>query len=102
MLKLKGETMEVSDMVEKGAAVFADAEEAAFKIKREFRGLRKLFEAARDAGVIGSLQCQELASECDALATEFDANLWALHRKLTLIAQEKGVDLPAPRSGGDR
>lgn len=90
----------MEEHIQSGAAIFADAEDAARKIKEEFRGLRKIFEAIRDAGLIGALECQAAAGECDALATRFEADLWALHRKLTLRAQDLGIDLPATRDGG--
>ncbi len=36
----------------------------------------------------------------DSLVTQFEADLFALHRKLTVRAQELGVDLPTVMSGG--
>lgn len=92
--------MEVSEAVGLGAEVFADAESKARKIKERFRELRKVFEAVRDAGHIGALECQELASDLDAFATAFEAGVWARHSRLTRRCQELRIDLPQPKSGG--
>lgn len=92
--------MDVQQAVEKGAAIFADVEGQARAIKMQMRELRKVFEAIRDAGAAGALETQEAACEADALATRFEADVWALHCKLTLSAQAKGIDLPATRDGG--
>lgn len=92
--------MDVQQAVAEGAEIFADVEAQARAIKMRMRGLRKVFEAIRDTGAAGSLETQESACECDALATQFEADVWALHRKLTLSAQAKGIDLPATRDGG--
>lgn len=92
--------MDVQQAVAAGAAIFEDVEGQARAIKMRMRELRKVFEAIRDAGVAGSLETQEAATACDALATQFEADVWALHRKLTLSAQAKGIDLPQTRSGG--
>jgi hypothetical protein len=98
MLDRKGKTME--EHIQTGANIFAEAEDAARKIKANFRTLRKVFEAVRDVGHIGALECQEAATTADALATQFEADVWALHRRYTLRAQELGIDLPATRDGG--
>lgn len=90
-------TME--ELIQDGATKFANAESAARAIKYDFRAMRKTFEAVRDAGHIGALECAEAACAADALATQFEADLWAMHRKLTLRAQELGIDLPALRDG---
>jgi hypothetical protein len=98
--RTKGLTMaEIQEMVQKGADIFEKAENRARTTKAQFRSLRKMFETIRDGGVVGALECQALAGECDALATQFEADVWALHRKLTLRAQELGIDLPT-RDGG--
>ena len=90
----------MEEQIQTGANIFAEAEDAARLIKANFRSLRKVFEAVRDAGHIGALECQEAATTADTLATTFEANVWALHRKLTLRCQELGIDLPATRDGG--
>lgn len=93
-------TMEVSEAVEKGAEIFANAERRARKTKEEFRELRAVFEAVRDAGHIGALECQELASDLDAFATAFEAGVWARHSRLTKRCRELGIDLPETLDGG--
>lgn len=86
--------------VKRGAEIFEKAEESARHIKAEFRELRKVFASIRDEGHIGGLECEALSGEADALATKFEADLYAMHSRLTKRAQELGIDLPAPRSGG--
>lgn len=92
--------MTTEDAVAKIAKVFGDAEAEALKIKAGMRANRKAFEAIRDEGVIGALECETLSGACDVLATRFEVDLFALHRALTVRAQELGIDLPQPRSGG--
>ena len=92
--------MDVSEAVAQGAATFADAEDSARKIKKTFRDLRSVFEAIRDGGHIGSLECQALSGDADALATKFEADVWAMHAHLTRRCEALGIELPQPRSGG--
>lgn len=94
--------MTTEEAVAKGASIFEEAEQRAHWIKRNFRDLRDVFEAIRDGGHIGGLETQALASEADALATQFEASVYRLHANLTARAKELGIDLPAPRSGGGR
>lgn len=94
--------MEVHEIIEALAADFAKSEDEARRQKVRARRARKHFEALRDAGVIGFLECQTIAGGYDALVTQFDADLYALHRRLTQRAQELGVDLPSTMGGGDR
>lgn len=91
--------MDTGEAVRLGAEIFADAEAKAAKIRKAFRQLRDMFETIRDEGHIGGLECGAMACECDALATRFEADVWALHSKLTKRAQELGIDLPL-RDGG--
>lgn len=97
---MKGRKMEVAEAVARGAEIFEGAELRAHWIKRHFRDMREVFEAIRDGGVIGGLECQALAGEVDTLATKFEADVYAIHARLTARAKDLGVDLPAPRSGG--
>jgi len=92
--------MSVETAVQKLANIFEEAEQHARDTKEDFRAMRKMLEEIRDAGVIGGLECQQLAGEADALATQFEASVWDMHRRWTVRAQELGVDLPQPRSGG--
>lgn len=96
----KGIAMSVEQAVQDGAAIFAKAEDRARQTKTAFRKLRKLLETVRDARIIGALECQAIACEADAVATRFEADIWAMHRQLTLRAQELGIDLPQTRDGG--
>lgn len=97
----KGIAMSVEDAVQEGAAIFAKAEDRARVTKAGFRKLRKIIETIRDAGHIGALECQAVAGEADALATQFEADIWAMHRRFTLRAQDLGIDLPpVTRDGG--
>lgn len=98
----KGRKMTVEEAVAKGAEIFDGAEQRAHWIKRQFRDLREVFEAIRDGGHIGGLETQALAGEADALATDFEAAVYRMHAALTKRADELGIDLPAPRSGGGR
>ncbi len=92
--------MTVEEAVAKGAEIFAEAEQRAHWIRKNFRDLREVFEAVRDGGHLGGLETQALAAQADALATSFEAQLYTMHADLTRRAQEAGVDLLAPRSGG--
>lgn len=94
--------MNTSDAVAEAADIFDKAEQRARTTKMQFRQLRKLFEAIHDDGHGGGLEVQAISGECDALATKFEADLWALHAKLTARARELGIDLPQLRDGGDR
>jgi len=94
--------MTVEEAIAAGAGAFDRAETRARETKEEFRRMRKTFEVVRDAGRIGALECQALAGAADALATQFEADVWAMHRDLTMRAQELGIDLPVIAGGGDR
>jgi hypothetical protein len=96
----KENRMTVEEAVAKGADTFAQAEQRAHWIKKNFRDLREVFEAIRDGGMIGGLETQALASEADALATVFEADIYRLHAELTARAKELGIDLPSIESGG--
>lgn len=91
--------MEVARAVEKGANIFADAEDAAQRITDDFRDLSEIFESINEAGHIGGLEARALTLECQALALQFKADVYALHARLVKRAQELGIDLPQ-RDGG--
>ena len=65
MLDRKGKTME--EHIQTGANIFAEAEDAARKIKANFRTLRKVFEAVRDAGHIGALDWLKLTANIEGM-----------------------------------
>lgn len=92
--------MTTQDSVQAMADAFESAEQSARQIKEDFRTFRKHLSVIRDEGHIGGLECQALAGEADALATQFEADLYAMHRRWTVRAGELGIDLPQPRSGG--
>lgn len=91
--------MNTREAVQELADLFAELEAHAIKAKARARGSRKCFEAIRDEGHIGDLECQSLASQFDKLATDHEAALWAMHSDLTKRAKELGIDLPQ-RDGG--
>lgn len=92
--------MTVEEAVELGATTFANAETAAKEIRKTFRDLKPVFETIRDAGHIGGLESLALTTRCDALATQFVADLYDLHAELTEKAKAAGIDLPVIASGG--
>jgi hypothetical protein len=95
----KDNRMSVEEAVAKGAEIFEGAEQRAHWIKKNFRDLREVFEAVRDGGHLGGLETQAMATEADALATQFEADVYSMHALLTERAKELGIDLPQ-RSGG--
>lgn len=95
----KDRRMDVAEAVAKGAEIFEGAEQRAHWIKKNFRDLREVFEAVRDGGHLGGLETQALATEADALATDFESQVYAMHAGLTERAKALGIDLPQ-RSGG--
>lgn len=92
--------MTVEEAVEAGATAFADAETKAKSIKHAFRDLKEVFETVRDGGHIGGIECLALTAQCDALATNFLADLYSLHYDLVERAKSAGIDLPSIESGG--
>lgn len=100
--KAKEHRMTVEEAVAKGAEIFDGAEERAKWVRKNFRDLKEVFETVRDGGFLGGIETQALVSEADALATQFVADVYALHARLTEKAKEAGIDLPAPMSGGGR
>ncbi len=94
--------METADAVQKIADAYADAEEGASKAKRAFAGAKDAWQALVDNGVIGNLEMQKRMRRLNAIAVQFEADLYALHSDDTERARELTVDLPQPRSGGGR
>ena len=100
--------MNIEDAVQQGSDIFADAESAAMGIVTSFRALRPIFETVRDAGpqengkYLGSITCARLASRADALATNFLADIFALHDQIVELAKEIGIEdlIPEQRDGG--
>lgn len=100
MLRIKDSQMTTQDAVQAGAAIFADVEAKARSVKDQFRSLRKILETINANGDSGALDTQAFAAEADALATQFEADIWDMHRRMTRKAEELGIDLPALREGG--
>lgn len=94
--------MTPNEAVAKIAETYADAEEAAQRLATRFKNCDDAWEALRDGGVIGGLEMQMRHRRLVALTTALQAELYAYHVDDTRRAQELGVDLPAPRSGGGR
>jgi len=90
------------EAVQKIADAMADAEGKAGSIRQSIRATKDAWEALRDGAVIGALEMQARFRGLDALATEFEANLFVSHAEMTRRAQELGVDLPGVFGGGGR
>lgn len=94
--------MDTNEAVQKIADAYATAEEGAGAGKHAFAGAKDAWQALVDNGVIGNLEMQRRMRRLNALAVQFEADLFALHSDDTERARELGVDLPEPRSGGGR
>ena len=95
----------VRDFIAKAAEAFADAEEKANAAYKAASALPELADEARKLGLVGYLQANRAKNDLRAAAGDLAAGMagiFAVHREGTLEAQEKGIDLPAPRSGGGR
>jgi hypothetical protein len=84
------EAAEAFAVYEKANAVFESLDMRGF--------LKTLYEA----GKIGYLEYQGRAAEFEAMVSSHAAETFAMHRELTVRAQDLGIDLPQPRGGGDR
>jgi hypothetical protein len=99
----KRKELTVEEYVAKAAAAFADAEEKVNAAYKAVQALPPLADEARELGLVGFLQSMRAKNDLRAAAGDVAgglAKVFAVHREGTLIAQEKGVDLPAPRDGG--
>ncbi len=108
--------MTLEEAMEAGAATFDAAEQRAKEIRnlamitrQEFADLKEVFQAVRDAGHLGGIECAAIIAKCNALAATSEANaiqhiadVYSVHADLTDRAKEEGIDdlLPAPASGG--
>lgn len=92
------------EAVARGAKLMAEAEKASQTVQARMLALPKVFNIVRDGVVgMGALEAQALGAEAKALAglaANLEAELVEFHRRLTARAQELGIDLPQPRSGG--
>ena len=91
--------MTTQEAVAQGAELFANAEEALAALAA---ALPKILATARDENHIGGIECIMLTAEACGDVNMALGIVATLHSRLTKLAQEKGVDIPAPRSGGGR
>ena len=91
----------MSDFVAETAQKFAGAEDAVNAAYNAALKLPPLMKDAREVGLVGFLQSERAKNDLRAAAGKIAdglALILAVHREGTLVAQEKGVDLPQPRS----
>ena len=91
--------MTTEEAVAKGANLFANAEEALTELAS---ALPKILATIRDEGHLGGIEYIRLTADACSDVQEALFIIAGLHEKLTAIAQERGIDLPQPRSGGGR
>ncbi len=97
----------IEQAVQEIADFYSDAEQKAANIVSGANALKGAWEYLAthapegDANnVIGGIESLNRSHRLRALATEFRAELYRFHADDTARAQERGVDLPAPMSGG--
>ena len=93
----------LKELVQKGAAACAEAEEYLERAREKILALQSFPAEGRTLGMIGYLESQALKSQILAMAgmvADTESKLYTMHRRATDIAQEHGVDLPATRDGG--
>jgi hypothetical protein len=94
--------MTTETAVSAAAAIMAELETLAHTAKTKCRDLRPLFKEINDNGDAGLLVTRSMSSKADALGTQFEADVWALHAELTELAKARGIDLPSTEGGGGR
>lgn len=92
----------VEEAVSAGAAIFADVEDALEGVAAKLRSLKGVFDAVAAGGHLGGIEAAALSLRARAMGVKMLADVFELHAQLTERAKEKGIDLPAPRSGGGR
>jgi hypothetical protein len=97
--KERSMAMTTEEAVAKGAELFANAEDSLTAL---VSALPKILATARDAGLLGGIECIRLTADACGDVNEALFIIAGLHERLTAEAQGKGVDVPAPRSGGGR
>lgn len=95
-------TMSTPDAVAAIAAVFTDAETKALAIRHAVRDAKEAFKDINTNGDVGFLEATKFATQFDALATQFVADLYTLHSAMTVAAQAHSIDLPSIEGGGGR
>lgn len=95
----KERPMTTEEAVAKGAELFANAEDALTAL---VSALPKILATARDSGHLGGIECIRLTADAGGDANEALFIIAGLHEKLTVTAQDKGIDIPVIMSGGGR
>jgi hypothetical protein len=98
--KPKERKMTNDEAVAKGMAIFTKLEDLAKKAETAGAGLKPVFEAIRDNGVISDFECNALTLEAKAILLNFRADLHVFHAKTTQRAQLKGIDVVIAQDGG--
>jgi hypothetical protein len=98
--RVKGKKMTVEEAVKAGMKIIADIKARASENKDDALGFIPVFEAVRDANVIGKQECQALSMRVKTLAARQLAEWWELHSHLTLRCEAKGIDIPDVPDGG--
>ena len=93
---------QIMPSVESIAAGFAAYEESIRAMKQTVADLRELAEGLHKQGLVGYLEYQDTVAQAEAMIASHEWATYAMHRALTTRARDLGIDLPAPRSGGDR
>lgn len=96
--------MDTATAVQTIADSLADAEESAAGIRDAMRNAKPAFEQIATEPGVSTLETLAFATELDALVTKFQADLYAVHSRLTQRATALGLEslLPAMRGGGGR
>ena len=89
----------VSEAVQTMADHFESWEKWAAKAKKAAREMKQGFAIIHAEGALGGLESLALATALDAMATQQEADIYAMHAALTEKAKELGIDLPQ-RDGG--
>lgn len=89
----------VPEAVQTMADHFDTWEKWAAKAKKNAREMKQGFAIIHAEGALGGLESLAMATALDALATQQEADIYAMHAKLTEQAKELGIDLPQ-RDGG--
>lgn len=101
--------MTVDEAVRTGMKIIAGIKARSTENKDDATGFIPVFEAVRDAGIIGKQECQALSMRVKTLAARQLSEWWELHSHLTLRCEAKGIDIPDvpdgqvhPLDGGPR
>ena len=96
-------TEEMQEFVERGAALFAEAEYKIANAERAVKELVPLMKEGRELGFAGYLQSSRMAADLRSAygkVAEAESLVFAIHAEGTKLAQDQGVDVPQPADGG--